>query len=75
LAIHVAASLYREIGLVLKRNDYNSLNGRVYVPTWKKVFVSLKALGIIFRPVFWKKGRHKSSLHNALTGLPGVNLS
>ncbi len=74
LAIHIAAELYREIGLSLKGDGLEALQGRVHVPTWKKFIITFKALSIIFSPIFWRKGSfHQRELHEELRGLPGVN--
>lgn len=73
LAILLAGDLYREIGKEIRRNGYEVLRGRTYIPFWKKCLVSFKALKSLFSISFWKKGhKHESYLHEDLKGLPGA---
>lgn len=71
-AIEIAAAAYREIGIVLRENQFEWWRGRVRVSLWRKVAIatgtyagrsSLKLLNL---------GANPAELSRALAGLPGT---
>lgn len=72
LAILIASSLYRAIGLKLLMDDCLVLKGRTYLNKKEKLINTIWALKGIFKPSFWIKGEHDLRLHKLLKGLPGV---
>lgn len=77
LGISVAAHVYREIGMVLRRRGGDFASGRAYVGRSRKVQLALQCVG---RSVFsaGKKGNgnpsHDRRLHAPLAGLPFCNV-
>lgn len=72
LAILIASSLYRAIGLKLLKDDCLVLKGRTYLNKKEKLINTIWALRGIFMPSFWIRGEHDLRLHLVLKGLPGV---
>lgn len=76
VAIMVASRVYRAIGVNLRKNDCNALEGRTIVPwTDKSVWVA-NALGRLTLPHTFGLTpliEHDRGLHVALDGLPGTN--
>ena len=77
VAIMVASRVYRAIGVNLRKNDCNALEGRTIVPwTDKSVWVA-NALGRLTLPHTYGLTpliEHDRDLHLALDGLPGANM-
>ncbi|TFH68626.1 phytoene/squalene synthase family protein [Gammaproteobacteria bacterium LSUCC0057] len=69
LAIAVALRVYRHIGVRLKGRDYAWWRGRVYVPTWQKLLLTLVSLRVLLPSAV---PEHNRSLHADLQGLVGV---
>ena len=69
IAILFASEIYRGIGQKLRRQDFEVLQGRVYLNKLEKVLVSLKALLKAFHPRFWSPGVHNPVLHSAIVDL------
>ena len=66
--IKIAASVYREIGLLIAKRGFDVYSGRVYVSLPRKIQV---ALGALFSdPCRQPYTPHKSDLHAYLKGLP-----
>jgi phytoene synthase len=70
-AISVAALVYRQIGIKTKNKGYPWFNGREFTSTSEKIICSFFGLLILYKRLF-KKGQHKSILHDGLRGLPYV---
>ncbi len=73
IAILFASEIYRAIGHKIRRNQFEVLQGRMYLNRIEKIMVSLKALCKILLPRFWRPGVHNFKLHKFLEGLPEVN--
>ena len=76
LAIVVASRVYRAIGVHLRRGGTDVMAGRTVVPTWAKVYwvsVAMMMWVLLSLPLLSAAG-HRSSLHEALKGLPGVSV-
>ena len=71
--ITVAASVYREIGLVIAARGFDVSSGRAYVGLPRKLLVACRAL--LFDPCAQPYAPHHSSLHVHLKGLPYANQS
>jgi len=69
--IKVAATVYKEIGLVIEEKAYDVFSGRAYVNLARKLRVAFKALmsNTSRRPYAF----HTASLHVYLKGLPHAN--
>jgi|GEM_PF-151967 phytoene synthase len=62
-AMHQALFIYREIGLVLAENDFDFQQGRVYVPTFDKLFLVFRhSYKLMFSP---KIEPHQALLHDS----------
>lgn len=75
LAIVVASRVYRSIGVKLRANGCDALAGRTIVSGMGKLWWVMMALGAFASPTIMAgvaAGKHDSSLHRALEGLPGV---
>ena len=76
LAICIALTLYREIGVKIRRKwDGNSLLGRMYVTPVQKVFCLFKGLAVFCSTVFRAEPGKKQNVlmkHASLRMLPGV---
>ncbi len=74
-AIHVAASVYRAIGLrLLARHGGNPLFGRTVVPVHARMAWALVGLSACARGIFVRRSEpHDGLLHSALVGFPGAN--
>lgn len=59
VAIMVAAHLYRQIGVKIKKRGYQYWRGRVYVPQKEKILHVLLMGFYILKPDFWKKSHHQ----------------
>ena len=70
-AISVAALVYRQIGIKIKNKRYPWFNGREFTSISEKIICSFFGLLILYKRLF-KKGQHKSILHDGLRGLPYV---
>ncbi len=44
VCISVAANIYREIGILIKKNNYNWSDKRYFVPNYKKLIITVKTL-------------------------------
>jgi phytoene synthase len=75
LAISVASSLYRQIGVVLQKNYYQCWLFRATVPLQSKLSLTLKTLLLSLADVnfFRYSKRHNPFLHQAIKKLPYVN--
>ena len=71
--IKVAASVYREIGLVIAARGFDVSAGRAYVGLPRKLLVACRAL--LFDPCAKTYASHQSGLHVHLKGLPCANQS
>jgi len=71
--IKVAASVYREIGLVIAERGFDVSSGRAYVGLPRKLLVACRAL--LFDSCKQPYAPHQSSLHVHLKGLPYANQS
>lgn len=69
-SITVALRVYRQIGVLLKRRDLSWWKGRVVVHKIEKIFLSIYSL-VDLRPK--KVPTHRSTLHQSLQGLAGVD--
>ena len=69
--IHIAATVYREIGNGLRRQGAQRRTDRVVVPAWRKAWLIARSF---VAPVPWgtEEPRHDASLHHHLAGLVGV---
>ena len=75
-AILVAARIYRQIGLKLRRNGFQVWNGRTVVSDTEKLIVaSNAAVQFITILSLHRRGQtHDSELHTTLTGFFGVDM-
>ena len=71
--ITVAASVYREIGMVIAARGFDVSAGRAYVGLPRKLLVACRAL--LFDPCAKTYAPHQSGLHVHLKGLPYANQS
>ena len=71
--IKIAASVYREIGLVIAARGFDVSAGRAYVGLPRKLLVACRAL--LFNPRAQTYAPHQSGLHVHLKGLPYANQS
>ena len=71
--IKVAASVYREIGLVVAARGFDVSAGRAYVGLPRKLLVACRAL--LFDTCAKTYAPHQSGLHDHLKGLPYANQS
>lgn len=71
--IKVAASVYREIGLVIAARGFDVSAGRAYVGLPRKLLVACRAL--LFDPCTKTYAPHQPGLHVHLKGLPYANQS
>lgn len=71
LAIHVAARVYRGIGVRLRAHGCDALAGRTVVPRWQKIGFALGGVWSALRRLFHRTPTHEARLHDALAGLPG----
>ena len=71
--IKVAASVYREIGLVIAARGFDVSAGRAYVGLPRKLLVACRVL--LFDPSAQPYAPHQSGLHVHLKGLPYANQS
>lgn len=70
LVIMLAGEIYRHIGVKIRKNNFNVLQGRTYLTINEKVFVSFKTL-IKLGIVFFKTPKiHKKDLHTLIQDLP-----
>ncbi len=72
-AILFASEIYRAIGKKIAKNNYDVLQGRVYLTKVEKVLVSMKSLRFAFSASFWTDYPHKSNLHQLINHMPGTN--
>ena len=78
-AVYMMSKIYRHIGVSILNNGISWWEGRVYVPTYKKIFLTLSALPkalhyLLNNHAFKEKERkHNAKLHEFLHGLPGVH--
>ncbi len=75
-AIVVAGRLYRAIGLKLRRNESNPLEGRTWIGWPGKILWCMISLMAFFGPRilgFTPSPGHDRELHTPLHGLPGVS--
>lgn len=69
--ILIAAKIYREIGLELRRRGPRRSTDRIVVPAWRKAL--LVGQSYLFRPPWIDHATpHNAALHHHLTGLVGV---
>lgn len=70
--ILIAAKVYREIGMELRRKGPHRLQDRVIVPTWRKAILVAQAY---FTRPSWRNppAPHNAALHQHLTHLVGVH--
>ena len=66
-AMHQALFIYREIGLVLAENDFDFQKGRIYVPTFDKLFLVFRHSYKLMLPP--KIEPHQTSLHDSFRSL------
>ena len=77
-AIYLMAKIYRHIGVSILRSGVVWWEGRVYVPVYRKIFLTLVALPkalnylIVGDALKAEKKEHDAQLHEFLLGLPGV---
>ena len=71
LAILVASRTYRAIGVRLRRRRCRVMAGRAVVPAWEKARWTASAILHWLRPSS-AENSHRSVLHHAIEGLPGV---
>lgn len=71
-AIEIAATVYREIGMALRRHQVAWWQGRIYVPLWRKVLI---AAGVCAGSCSLRQlplDSRYADLHRPLIGLPGA---
>jgi phytoene synthase len=75
LGIRIAARVYRQIGIRLRRRNFAVWRGRVVVPLWEKLAVSAIAMKEHFAlpGQASKRPLHRQALHRSLQGLTGVS--
>ena len=72
------AKIYRHIGVLILRSGVVWWEGRVFVPVYRKIFLTLAALPkalnylIIGNALKEEIKEHDARLHEFLLGLPGV---
>ena len=71
IAIAVAASVYRQIGVQIAASGYGWHLGRQVTGTGTKILCSLRASGSLWRRL-WRRPAHQKALHDDLKGLPYV---
>lgn len=71
IAIAVAASVYRQIGVQIAASGYGWHLGRQLTGTGTKILCSLRASGSLWRRL-WRQPAHQKALHDDLKGLPYV---
>jgi phytoene synthase len=71
IAIAVAATVYRRIGVQIAATGYGWHQGRQVTSQVTKITCSLQACGSIWRR-FWPRTLHSKHLHDGLEGLPYV---
>jgi phytoene synthase len=70
--IEIAATVYREIGVLIRKEHFRWWLGRVYVPLWRKTAIAggiclgHSSLAELAAPA------EQDALHHALAGLPGI---
>ncbi len=70
--IEIAATVYREIGVLIRKEHFRWWLGRLYVPLWRKTVIAggiclgHSSLSKLAAPV------EPDALHHALAGLPGI---
>ena len=73
------AKIYRHIGVLILSSGVAWWEDRVYVPMYKKIFLTLSALPKALIYLISSKARkeerkeHDAQLHEVLLGLPGVD--
>ena len=78
-AVYMMAKIYRHIGVLILSSGVTWWEERVYVPIYKKIFLTLsalpKALIYLIGSNAQKKERkeHAAQLHEVLLGLPGID--
>lgn len=71
--ILIAATVYREIGMELRRRGPHRRQDRVVVPAWRKALLVARALATRFPSATRVPPSHDKALHNDLDGLVGVH--
>jgi phytoene synthase len=72
-AIEITATIYREIGVRIRKNQFRWWLGRAYVPLWRKAAI---AAGIFLGRSLLRQltdSAEPDDLHHALAGLPGTS--
>ena len=78
-AVYMMSKIYRHIGVSILNNGISWWEGRVYVSTSKKIFLTFSALPKALKYLLnshafkEKKQEHNSQLHEFLHGLPGIH--
>jgi 15-cis-phytoene synthase len=75
LSILIAARLYQQIGIKIKRLKFIDFKTRVSVGLNTKLFLTIKALiGLAINTTFWSyKTHHNKKLHQSIKSLPFTN--
>ena len=71
IAIAVAASVYRQIGVQIAASGHGWHQGRQVTGLGTKILCSLRASGSLWRRLWWRPA-HQKALHDVLRGLPYV---
>ena len=71
IAIAVAASVYRQIGVQIAASGYGWHQGRHVTGLGTKILCSFRASGSLWRRLWWRPA-HQKALHDVLRGLPYV---
>lgn len=72
IGVLVAARSCQEVGIKIRRRDYEVLEGKTRLSVFNKASVLLKTTVDVIRPRFWHLGKRRAFLHSSLLGLPGV---
>jgi phytoene synthase len=63
VVIFLAGELYRNIGMKIRRNDYDVSGNRIYLNLAEKLIVTVKSFLKLGKSFFWKPKSHQHELH------------
>ncbi len=61
--IFLAGELYRQIGMKIRRNNYDVSGERIYLSFAEKIIVTFRSIFQLGKSFFWKSRDHKHELH------------
>lgn len=74
-AIFIAGLIYRDIGIIIQRRNYNVWLPRAYTSKLRKIVTSLRGMAafISVKKYHHYQGHHNAALHRGLNHSPGVH--